>query len=70
MLREFFNEKLTEFEKEVLNMGEMVIRAIQRSVEALKTLDQEEAQKIIANDIFTHGLRRKSFQVLGMIILP
>jgi len=57
MLRETFIQKLEEIEKELTCMGEMVIRAINRSVQSLKTLDQEEARKIISDDLIINKKR-------------
>jgi phosphate transport system protein len=50
MARESFSEHIKELEKDVVAMSEMVITATNRSVEALKTQNVAEADKIIAND--------------------
>jgi len=50
MAREGFHRRIKELEHDVLAMGETVIDAIHRSVEALKHLDAEGAKRIIAND--------------------
>ncbi len=50
MPREGFHQRIKELERDVLDMGEMVISAIQQSVEALKTLDAPAAQRVVAND--------------------
>ncbi len=50
MTRESFRKHIKELEKEVTEMGEMVITAINRSIEALKALDASEAKRIIADD--------------------
>jgi phosphate transport system protein len=50
MTRESFIKHIKELEKEVTEMGEMVITAINRSIDALKVLDSEKAKKIIADD--------------------
>jgi phosphate transport system protein len=50
MPREGFHRRIKELEHDVLAMGETVIDAIHRSVEALKHLDAEGAKQIIAND--------------------
>jgi len=57
MVREVFQEKLKELEKEVIEMGEMVITAINRSIEALKIRDLEEAKKIINDDLIINKRR-------------
>jgi len=50
MTRESFRKYIKDLEKEVVQMGEMVVTAINRSIEALKTLDTSEAERIIADD--------------------
>jgi phosphate transport system protein len=50
MLREGYIEKIKEIEQELLFMGDMVIKAIERSIEALKSRNIEEAKKIISGD--------------------
>jgi len=50
MAREGFHRRIKELERDVLAMGETVIDAIHRSVEALKHLDAKGAKQIIAND--------------------
>lgn len=50
MLRESYTEKIKGLEEELLHMGDMVIKAIKRSVEALKSRDIEEAKRIILED--------------------
>jgi phosphate transport system protein len=50
MPREGFHNRIKELERDVLDMGEMVIGAIVQSVEALKTLDTPAAQRVVAND--------------------
>lgn len=50
MPREGFHKRMTELEREVMQMGEMVIDAINRSVEALKTLDAKAARQVVDND--------------------
>ncbi|OHB59308.1 MAG: phosphate transport system regulatory protein PhoU [Planctomycetes bacterium RBG_13_46_10] len=51
MTREIFKKHIQTLEKEVTEMGEMVVTAINRSIEALKVLDSEAAEKIIADDV-------------------
>jgi len=55
--REFFRKYITELEQELISMGEMVNIAINRSVEALKSRNIEEAKKIIADDIHINKKR-------------
>jgi len=49
-MRESFKRYMSELEGELKNMGEMVVTATNRSVEALKKRDLEEAQRIIEDD--------------------
>ncbi|MGB3346404.1 MAG: phosphate signaling complex protein PhoU [Candidatus Humimicrobiia bacterium] len=57
MVREVFQEKLKELEKEVIEMGKMVITAINRSIEALKSRDLDEAKNIINDDLLINKRR-------------
>jgi phosphate transport system protein len=57
MVRENFIKYIKELEKEVTEMGEMVIAAINRSVEALKILNADEAKRIIADDMLINKKR-------------
>jgi phosphate transport system protein len=57
MTRESFRKYIKDLEREVTQMGEMVITAIQRSVEALKTLDTAKAQQIISDDALINKKR-------------
>jgi len=57
MVRESFIKYIKELEKEVTEMGEMVIAAINRSVEALKILNADEAKRIIADDMLINKKR-------------
>lgn len=50
MPREGFHKRIKELEQDVLELGEMVITAINRSVEALKSLDAKEAKRVVEND--------------------
>lgn len=50
MPREGFHNRIKELERDVLHMGEVVIEAINRSVEALGSLDAKEAKWVIDND--------------------
>jgi phosphate transport system protein len=57
MVRESFTKYIKELEKEVTEMGEMVSAAINRSVEALKILNVDEAKRIIADDMLINKKR-------------
>ena len=48
---------MRELEKEVVNMGDMVIAATNRSVEALKARNIDDAMKIIADDLLINKKR-------------
>ncbi len=50
MVRELFNKELQRVQEEMLVMASMVEKAIQRSVEALKSRDQKLAQEVINDD--------------------
>jgi len=52
-----FLEHLQEVEKDVLTMGNMVVKAIDRSIEALKKRDLTLAHQIIADDVQINKLR-------------
>jgi phosphate transport system protein len=58
MGREHFQNLLRGLEQDLVGMGEMVIRAIERSVQALKNLDKAEAGRIIADDALINQKRR------------
>jgi phosphate transport system protein len=51
MPREGFHKRIKDLERDVMQMGEMVIDAINRSVEALKTLDAKAAKQVVDNDV-------------------
>jgi phosphate transport system protein len=57
MLRETFQENMKELERDVFDMYEMVIKAINLSIEALKTRNITEAKKIISDDILINKKR-------------
>ena len=57
MIRESFSGRMRELEKEVVNMGDMVIAATNRSVEALKARSIDDANKIIADDLLINKKR-------------
>jgi len=50
MPREGFHNRMRELERDVLQMGETVIEAINQSVAALKDLNANQAKRVIAND--------------------
>ena len=51
MIREIFQSHIKELEQDMISMSEMVIKAINHSIEALKTQNIEEAKRIVANDM-------------------
>lgn len=51
MPREGFHNRMRELERDVLQMGETVIEAINQSVAALKDLNAGQAKRVIANDV-------------------
>jgi phosphate transport system protein len=57
MRRQNFADHIKELEQEVMKMGDMVLIAISRSVEALKKRDVAEAKKIIADDRLINKMR-------------
>lgn len=56
-IRTIFHRKLREIQNDILAMGSMVEKAINRSIEALKNRDLELAHKIIAEDQKINGKR-------------
>jgi phosphate transport system protein len=56
-VREVFQEIMKELEIELIDMGDMVIRALNRSVESLKSRDLEEAKRIISDDLHINKRR-------------
>jgi phosphate transport system protein len=57
MPREGFHKRIKELEQDVLELGEMVIVAINRSVEALKNLDATAAKRVVENDAQVNKMR-------------
>jgi phosphate transport system protein len=57
MVREAFRENIKELEQELIGMGEMVIRAVDRSVGALKSRNKDEAKRIISEDLLINKKR-------------
>ncbi len=58
--RATFDRQLAALKDDVLILGSMVDKAIDRSVEALKRRDRNEAQVIVSNDI---KINRKRFEI-------
>jgi phosphate transport system protein len=58
MLREKFHESLKELEKEIVDMTDMVSKALEKSILSLKEKDLEEAKRIIQNDEVINKYRR------------
>jgi phosphate transport system protein len=61
-----FDRALRELEDEVLVLGSMVDKAIERSMEALKRLDVPAAREIVQNDLI---INEKRFQIEEQAIL-
>ncbi len=57
MTRELFEKRLREMQDDVLIMGSMVEKAIQRSVEALRTRDRELSNAVITDDALINAKR-------------
>jgi len=57
MTREAFDRKLRELQEDVLIMGSMVEKAIQRSVEALRTRDITLSNAVVSDDIAINAKR-------------
>ena len=57
MTREAFDKKLRELQDDVLIMGSMVEKAIQRSVDALRTRDVALSNSVVNDDIAINGKR-------------
>ena len=55
--RTALHKHLQEVEEDVLTMGNMVVKAIERSIEALKNRDSTRAHRIIADDAQINKLR-------------
>lgn len=56
-MRESFEAHMKELEEELMSMGKMVIKAINRSIEALKLRNIKEAESIISDDFFINKKR-------------
>ncbi|MBN2399109.1 MAG: phosphate signaling complex protein PhoU [Candidatus Aminicenantes bacterium] len=57
MTRERYHRIMNEVEQELLQLGETVIAAIDRSIRALKNGDKAEAERIIADDALINRRR-------------
>jgi phosphate transport system protein len=57
MTRESFAGHMKDLEKDVLGMGQMVITAVHKSVDALKGRNLEDAKKIVADDVHINKRR-------------
>jgi phosphate transport system protein len=57
MTRELFERKLREMQDDVLIMGSMVEKAIQRSVEALRNRDVALSNAVVADDVLINAKR-------------
>lgn len=57
MVRETYRKNIEELEQELISMGEMVIKAIKRSIEALKSRNIDEAKRIISDDLLINRKR-------------
>jgi phosphate transport system protein len=60
MPRESFERQLRELQDDVLVLGSMVVKAIERSTEALKKRDLELARQVIAEDV---NINSKRFEI-------
>jgi phosphate transport system protein len=65
MVRTTFKKELRKLQDEVLILGSMVEKAIERSIEALKGRDLELARQVIADDA---SIDCKRFEIEGMCI--
>jgi len=57
MTRESFHKYIKDLEKDVMDMGGMVTTAISRSIESLKSLDADAANRIISDDALINKKR-------------
>lgn len=56
-MREAFEENMKVLEQGLVAMGQMVIRAVNRSIEALKSRDMDQAKRIISDDLLINKKR-------------
>ena len=57
MTRDAFDKKLRELQDDVLIMGSMVEKAIQRSVDALRNRDVALSNSVVSDDIAINAKR-------------
>ena len=57
MTRELFDQKLREMQDDVLIMGSMVEKAIQRSIDALRTRDVALSNSVVNDDVLINAKR-------------
>jgi phosphate transport system protein len=57
MTRELFDKKLREMQEDVLIMGSMVEKAVQRAVDALRTRDIELSNAVVRDDMAINAKR-------------
>ncbi|MBU2462036.1 phosphate transport system regulatory protein PhoU, partial [bacterium] len=57
MSRESFQKAIQELQTELIEMGEMVNKAIEQAVLSLKEKNVEDAERVIADDIFINKKR-------------
>lgn len=60
MTREAYHKALKELQDELLGMGDMVVKVISNSVEALKQRDIDTSKKIVENDFL---INKKRFEI-------
>jgi phosphate transport system protein len=60
MTREAFDKKLRELQDDVLIMGSMVEKAIQRSVDALRNRDAALSNSVVSDDV---GINAKRYEI-------
>ena len=65
MVRQSFDRQLADLQDEVIVLGNMVDRAIDQSIEALRNLDREHARRIIEDDKL---INRKRFDIEEMCL--
>lgn len=60
MIRKSFSEHIKELEQDIVGMGQMVVQAIEGSIEALKKQDLDSAQRIVDGD---ERVNRKRWEI-------
>jgi len=66
MPREAYHAALKELESDVMQMAEMVIRAVKDSVQALRTRDLARSKQLVSEDVL---INRKRFEIEGKALL-